>query len=310
LILRSEAAETNGFNGIDAPTPSGVPIETNSVIGAAPNLPAHNPNLSQSGIPSAACAQNAGGKRKHSLGFHEGSGKEAFMRYGDAEWKALPIASRPSFYQLAKGDLVEPNIHGNDMGRDPRKIARDVLAQYHPPTPVLKAIGAKCIDCSGGSADEAKKCTVLGCALWPFRMGTNPHRDTSRYSGAGLAKVRKNKAPSPKSVPPATPLGAMTRIVTLRQALTDSGYFGSQLAGDSWANWRAVLLAGPGSDAKRCRLQLESAPSMPLLSSGPYWGGRGCGRRTIVQKTKRSKRKTSRTPVTTADFGKRKYECK
>jgi hypothetical protein len=132
------------------------------------------------------------------------SGKEAFMRYGDAEWKALRIADRPPFYQLAKGDLVEPDIHGNDMGRDPRKIARDVLAQYHPPMPVLKAIRAKCIDCSGGSADEARKCTVLGCALWPFRMGTNPHRDTSNYAGASLAKVRKIKASSFKSVPPAT----------------------------------------------------------------------------------------------------------
>jgi hypothetical protein len=119
-----------------------------------------------------------------------------------------------SFYQPAKGHLVEPDIHGNDMGRDPRKIARDVLAQYHSPQPVLKAIRTKCVDCSGGSADEARKCTVLGCALWPFRMGTNPHRDTSNYSGASLAKARKIKASSIKSVPPATLGGRrnMTRI--------------------------------------------------------------------------------------------------
>jgi hypothetical protein len=105
-----------------------------------------------------------------------------------------------SFYQPAKGDLVEPDIHGNDMGRDPRKIARDVLAQYHPPQPVLKAIRAKCIDCLGGSADEAKKC----CALWPFRMGTNPHRDTSNYAGGSFGKPGKIKASSIKSVSPAT----------------------------------------------------------------------------------------------------------
>jgi hypothetical protein len=48
--------------------------------------------------------------------------------------------------KLSDHDLIEADIHGNDMGRDPRKIARDVLAQYHPPMPVLKAIRAKCID--------------------------------------------------------------------------------------------------------------------------------------------------------------------
>jgi hypothetical protein len=35
----------------------------------------------------------------------------------------------------------------------------------------------------------------------------------------------------------------MTRIVTLRQALSDAAYFGKQIAGDSWHNWRAVLLS-------------------------------------------------------------------
>ena len=35
----------------------------------------------------------------------------------------------------------------------------------------------------------------------------------------------------------------MRKIVTLRQALTDTAYFGGQLSGDSWARWRVLLLA-------------------------------------------------------------------
>jgi len=39
----------------------------------------------------------------------------------------------------------------------------------------------------------------------------------------------------------------MTRmIIALRAALSDAAYFGAQLAGDTWANWRAVLLAMAG----------------------------------------------------------------
>jgi hypothetical protein len=40
----------------------------------------------------------------------------------------------------------------------------------------------------------------------------------------------------------------MTRTVTLRQALPGAAYFGNQLAGESWANWRAVLLAMAGEE--------------------------------------------------------------
>jgi len=44
------------------------------------------------------------------------------------------------------------------------------------PTPVLKAIRAKCLDCSGGSHAEVADCLVKSCALYPFRMGKNPWR--------------------------------------------------------------------------------------------------------------------------------------
>jgi len=40
----------------------------------------------------------------------------------------------------------------------------------------LKAIRAKCLECSGGSVGEVRNCLVPECALFPFRFGTNPSR--------------------------------------------------------------------------------------------------------------------------------------
>lgn len=39
----------------------------------------------------------------------------------------------------------------------------------------LKAIRLKCLDCSCGSSNEVKLCTVERCPLYPFREGHNPY---------------------------------------------------------------------------------------------------------------------------------------
>lgn len=44
------------------------------------------------------------------------------------------------------------------------------------PKTALQAIRAKCLDCSGGAAQAVKDCPIRACALWPFRLGTNPNR--------------------------------------------------------------------------------------------------------------------------------------
>jgi hypothetical protein len=46
---------------------------------------------------------------------------------------------------------------------------RDLRALGHPESPI-KAIRAKCLDCSAGNDAEVRK----KCALWPLRMGVNP----------------------------------------------------------------------------------------------------------------------------------------
>lgn len=41
----------------------------------------------------------------------------------------------------------------------------------------IKAIRAKCIDCSCGSLREVRECNMKDCTLWPYRMGKRPKND-------------------------------------------------------------------------------------------------------------------------------------
>ena len=41
-------------------------------------------------------------------------------------------------------------------------------------TPV-KAIRAKCLDCSNGSSNEVNLCPITRCPLYPYRLGKNPN---------------------------------------------------------------------------------------------------------------------------------------
>jgi hypothetical protein len=67
----------------------------------------------------------------------------------------------------------------------------ELLALGHVPMPVLKAITAKCLWCSGGSRAEVKDCLVKDCPLYPYRMGKNPWR---RAVSEGTRQVRRQNA--------------------------------------------------------------------------------------------------------------------
>lgn len=43
------------------------------------------------------------------------------------------------------------------------------------PQTAIKAIRAKCLDCSGGSSAEVKACELSHCPLYKFRLGKNPN---------------------------------------------------------------------------------------------------------------------------------------
>lgn len=53
----------------------------------------------------------------------------------------------------------------------------------------VKAIRAKCLDCSGGQTAEVKLCDRVNCPLYPFRMGTNPFRAKRVMSEEQRAKA-------------------------------------------------------------------------------------------------------------------------
>ena len=63
---------------------------------------------------------------------------------------------------------------GQKVGKLPAFIDLEQLwVLGHPESPI-RAIRSKCLDCSGGVPSEVRKCVAATCALWPFRMGSNP----------------------------------------------------------------------------------------------------------------------------------------
>lgn len=40
----------------------------------------------------------------------------------------------------------------------------------------LRAIRAKCLDCSGGNRAHVRDCPIEECPIWAYRMGRNPAR--------------------------------------------------------------------------------------------------------------------------------------
>ncbi len=80
--------------------------------------------------------------------------------------------------KVSRDDFLLPSPiaddNGEKVGRLPREIPTAALQALGGPQSPIRAIRAKCIDCSGGNAAEARKCVAIECALWPFRMGHNP----------------------------------------------------------------------------------------------------------------------------------------
>jgi hypothetical protein len=81
----------------------------------------------------------------------------------------------PHATKLEVGTELGPD--GHRIGRDPRQMKPEELRAWgFEPMPVLKIARLHCLDCCGGSADEVRKCTAVGCPKWHIRMGTNPLR--------------------------------------------------------------------------------------------------------------------------------------
>lgn len=46
----------------------------------------------------------------------------------------------------------------------------------------IKAIRAKCLDCTCGQQAEVRRCKSESCFLWPYRMGHRPKKKEGQES--------------------------------------------------------------------------------------------------------------------------------
>lgn len=58
----------------------------------------------------------------------------------------------------------------------------------------MKAIRAKCLDCSSGSSNEVKLCPIKNCPLYIFRFGKNPKRAGIGGKKSILSTILPNSA--------------------------------------------------------------------------------------------------------------------
>ena len=74
-----------------------------------------------------------------------------------------------------------------------------LLGMGFAPLPIIRAIRAKCLDCSGGSHSEVAACLVTTCQLYPFRLGTNPwraERSEAQQEASRRALAKAKSSPS------------------------------------------------------------------------------------------------------------------
>ena len=90
--------------------------------------------------------------------------------------------------------LVFETPTGETEGISPFEVPLSQLESLgHSPKP-MEAIRTKCVDCSGGSVSEVRRCVAYRCPLWPYRMGRSPW-------AVDRAKQTKNLGqPSPSDI--------------------------------------------------------------------------------------------------------------
>ena len=67
---------------------------------------------------------------------------------------------------------------GQNIGKHPKSLGvSELQALGHTKTPLLRVVRKNCLDCAG-SQGEVRRCSVVRCPFWPYRMGSNPFYGT------------------------------------------------------------------------------------------------------------------------------------
>jgi hypothetical protein len=64
----------------------------------------------------------------------------------------------------------------------------------HKPQSPLRAIRAKCLDCSCYQASEVRLCEAVNCPLWPFPAGRHPWWGEGEKTSQTLANSERQTA--------------------------------------------------------------------------------------------------------------------
>lgn len=115
---------------------------------------------------------------------------------------AAPVGAADDSLERQIGMSDEPQTDTSPQAPDPRQMTpADLGALGLSRISRGDAIRAKCLDCMGGSPAEVRRCESGSCALWSFRMGNDPWRETREMSdeqraaaGERLARARAARA--------------------------------------------------------------------------------------------------------------------
>ncbi len=90
--------------------------------------------------------------------------------------------------------LIVRDVDGSTEGRLPLEVPiADLEAAGHHREPLLAVIRDKCIDCSGGSLAEVRKCTAVKCPLWPDGQCREFRPEKRRRSPGLFARGRQRR---------------------------------------------------------------------------------------------------------------------
>ena len=93
-------------------------------------------------------------------------GRNPDGKYPDDIQVVVEAANRENREIIADSDLFEK------LGHEKRNL--------------LHVIRDFCLDCMGGQPSYVRKCTSVGCDLWPYRLRSNPFRAESPLKGKAV----------------------------------------------------------------------------------------------------------------------------